>query len=201
MLKKVAILATFETFSLQERRELLSKLVEKSDVILNDHVEENILTYNVEYNLDEKFNKFLFASFTSKIIFFKEDICKCYRLFQIIKEKCNYVLWRRDNDDCIRDTFCLCYRKNSNKWEVKVKEEKDPSYPIGKDLYETSKENFFKILLEYCNNGCFICLMNDDVPNNPDYVILYESLYDLTIREEIYNRFINEWNLPKYSEI
>jgi hypothetical protein len=43
--------------------------------------------------------------------------------------------------------------------------------------------------------------MNDDVPNNPDYVILYESLYDLTIREEIYNRFINEWNLPKYSEV
>ena len=146
MLKQQAILATFETLSLKERRKLLSMLAEKSDLIINEReCEESPFKYDVTYqDIDETFVKFLFSAY-SRVFFFKEDIYKCYRLFHNIKEKCNFVLWRRNHD--IKDTFCLAYQQNST-WKVQIAEEKDPSYPVRRRFLE-NKEEFFTHMLEY----------------------------------------------------
>ena len=193
MLKQQAILATFETLSLDERRKLLSMLAEKSDLIINGReCEESPFIYDVTYqDIDETFVKFLFSAY-SRVFFFKEDIYKCYRLFHIIKEKCNFVLWRRNHD--IKDTFCLAYQPNST-WKVQIAEEDDSSYPIKPCSFLENKEEFFTHMLEYCNNGCYVCLMSGGIFN------LYESLYDLTIYEDVYERYVKDWNLPKYSEL
>jgi hypothetical protein len=195
MLKKVAILATFETFSLQERRELLSKLVEKSDVIINDaKCHESLFIYE---NIDKKFVEFLFSSFRSKIFFFKEDIYKCYRLFQIIKEKCNFVSWERGYDGCTINTCSLAYYPNST-WKTEVAErgEWNDSYrPLRRGDFFENKEEFFNKMMEYCNNGCYVCLISGGVLD------LYENIYDLAIYQDIYDKYIKDWNLPPYSQI
>ena len=199
MLKQQAILATFETLSLKERRELLSKLTEKSDIIINDvKCRESSFIYDVTYeDIDKKFVEFLFSSFTSRIFFFKEDIYKCYRLFKIIKEKCNFVLWERGYDGCTINTFSLAYHPNSAwKSEISERGEWNDSYlPVRRGAFLENKEEFFTQMMKYCNNGCYVCLMSGGIFN------LYESLYDLTIHEDVYNTYVKDWQLPKYSEL
>ena len=194
MLKQQAILATFETLPLDEKRKLLSKIAEKSDMIINDREceESHPFMYQITYeDIDEKFVEFLFSAY-SRVFFYKEDIYKCYRLFQRIKAKCNYVLWRRNED--IRDTFSLAYKPDSN-WEVHIVEELYSSCPIRRGSFLENKEEFFTHMLEYCNNGCYVCLMSGGVFD------LYESLYDLTIYEDVYLKYIKDWDLLPYSEL
>jgi hypothetical protein len=165
----------------------------RSDLIVNynNFEDENVFRHNNKESIPGVPNDFLELLFRSEIktFYFKEDIQKCFRLFQIVKDKCNYVQWTRVD---WKDGFCLGYRRNTD-WKVKIVEEKNPVYPIVERFQE--KKQIFDAMIEICSDGCYICLMEND------QFILYENLYDISTNEDIYNRYINEWNLPEYSNL
>ena len=188
MLKEKAILATFETLSLDERRKLLGKLAEKSNLVVNHWIceDENIFRDEEIRDIPQYFLQFLFNSFEKKKFYFKEHIQKAFRLFLLIKEKCNYASLKRSEDT--GNTFCLAYKPGVQTWELKLI---DYPYPICL----TNKEEFFNELLQSFYRNCYVCLLYKGEFN------YYQSFYDLATDKDEYNLYRKKWKLPKFSEL
>ena len=194
MLKHEAILATFETLSLDERRKLVAKMAEKSNLIVNHWVteEENIFREQVR-DVPEYFLHFLFNSFEKKIFYFKEYIQKVFRLFLLVKEKCNYASWKRSKHS--DNTFCLAYKPGVQTWELKIIEENNPYHPISPGNCLTDKQEFFDVLLKSISESCYVCLL---YKNEFNY---YQSFYDLATDKDEYKIYRKKWKLPKYLDL
>ena len=194
MLKHEAILATFETLSLDERRKLVAKMAEKSNLVVNHWVteEENIFREQVR-DVPEYFLHFLFNPFEKKIFYFKEHIQKAFRLFLLVKEKCNYASWKRSKH--CDNTFCLAYKPGIQTWELKIIEENNPYHPIFPGNCLTDKQEFFDILLKSISEACYVCLL---YKNEFNY---YQSFYDLATDKDEYRIYRKKWKLPKYLDL
>ena len=193
MLKHEAILATFETLSLDERRKLITKLAAKSNLVVNYWVteEENIFREQVR-DVPDYFLNFLFSSTSErrKIFYFKEYIQKAFRLFLLVKEKCNYASWKRSKHS--DNTFCLAYKPGVQTWELKIIEENNPIFP-GNCV--TDKQEFFDELLKSISASCYVCLL---YKNEFNY---YQSFYDLATDKDEYRIYRKKWKLPKYLDL
>lgn len=196
MLKHEAILATFETLSLDERRKLLARMAEKSNLVVNYWVteEENIFREQVR-DVPEYFLNFIFSSTSErqKIFYFKEYIQKAFRLFLLIKEKCNYASWKRSKH--CDNTFCLAYKPGVQTWELKIIEENNPYRPIFPGNCLTDKEEFFDVLLKSISEACYVCLL---YKNEFNY---YQTFYDLATDKDEYRIYRKKWKLPKYLDL
>ena len=194
MLKQQAILATFETLPLDERRKLLGKLAEKSNLVVNHWIceDENIFRDEEICDIPQYFLQFLFnwTDEKKKTFYFKEHIQKAFRLFLLIKEKCNYASLKRSEDrgNTFNNTFCLAYKPGVQTWELKLI---DYPYPICL----TNKEEFFDTLLQSFYRNCYVCLLYKGEFN------YYQSFYDLATDKDEYHLYRKKWKLPKFSEL
>ena len=167
MLKQKAILATFNTLSLEEKRKMLNELVDSAGILIRDYRSTEL---GGEISIADTLEDFLklspeeqFAYFVSRVdnyyIFKKEDIEKHYKLYQIVKEKCNIGIWRHTfrGDECYRDTkdeFYLGFDPKRTDWEgfhVNM------GYDDDNTFTPMEKEDFFNNML-YEASKCNICI-------------------------------------------
>ena len=114
MLKQKAILATFNTLSLEEKRKLLNELLDSADIVVRDY-RDTELGGQIEYpdsiedflkaDVEEQFIYFI-SSVDNYFIFKKEEIDAFYQLYKSVKEKCNIGIWKHTvrGDESYRET-------------------------------------------------------------------------------------------------
>ena len=167
MLKQKAILATFNTLSLEEKRKMLNELVNSAGILIRDYrstelggkipIADTIGDF-LELNIQEQFVDFI-ARVDRYYIFKKEDIETHYKLYQIVKEKCNIGIWKHtfrmgESYRKLKNEFELGFDPRRTKWEgFHV----DIGYDDDNTFTPMEKEDFFNNML-YEATKCNICI-------------------------------------------
>ena len=203
MLKQKAILATFNTLNIDEKRKLLNELLDSAGILIRDY-RDTELGGKLEYaDSIEDFLKLSiekqFVDFIRRIddyyIFKKEDIQTHYKLYQIVKEKCNIGIWKYifRGDECSRELeneFYLGFDPNRTEWQgfhVRIGYDDDNIFtPI-------QKEEFFNNML-YEATKCNICIPRSKTKYQGS---MLEKTYSMSLcnfydEEEDFTRW---WNL------
>ena len=200
MLKQKAILATFNTLSLNEKRDLLNEILDSAGILVRDYRDSELggkveFTDTIEDFLQLGVEK-QFIDFISRVdnyfIFKKEEIERFFQLYQSVKERCNVGIWKHTfrGDECYRETkneFYLGYEPKRTEWKgfhVNMGYDDDNTFtPMG-------KEEFFNHML-YEATSCQICIPQD--PTKSQGVML-EKTYSSSLRYLEDEDFKEWWN-------
>ena len=200
MLKQKAILATFNTLSLDEKRELLNEILDSAGILVRDY-RDSELGGKVEYpdtmgdffklSREKQFISFMYRV-ENYFIFKKEYIETIYKLYQRIKEKSNIGIWKHTfrGDECYRelkDEFYLGYDPKRTEWKgfhVNMGYDDDNIFtPMG-------KEEFFNHML-YEATSCQICIPQDSTKSQG---VMLEKTYSSSLRYLEDEDFKEWWN-------
>ena len=203
MLKQKAILATFNTLSLEEKRKLLNELLDSAGILVRDY-RDTELGGKIEYaDSIEDFLKLSiekqFVDFIRRIddyyIFKKEDIQTHYKLYQIVKEKCNIGIWKYifRGDECSRELeneFYLGYDPKRTEWQgfhVRI------GYDDDNTFTPMQKEDFFNNML-YEATKCNICIPQSETKPQDS---MLEKTYSMSLCNfyEEEEEFTGWWNI------
>ena len=199
MLKQKAILATFDTLGLEEKRELLNKILDSAGILVRDYRSTEL---GGKIPISDTIEDFLklsreeqFVDFISRIddyfIYKKEDIQAFYKLYQQIKDKCNICIWKYTfrGDECYRETkneFYLGFDPKRTEWEgVHI----DVGYDGDDTFTSIEKEEFFNNML-YDATRCYICIPQSETTYQGS---MLEKTYSTSLSDFHEDEDFKEW--------
>jgi hypothetical protein len=197
MLKSEAILATFDTLDLEERRKLLKELISRSDLYLNTYDKEDM---NGNYENDEKdenlsdeekFIQFVYRINTSKIFIKKEDVKSCFILFEHFKEKCNFGYYKKyeNEEGKLMYDFYIAYDSERTVWS-------GSKMSIYKSEQTLDKEDFFQRLINYADK-LWVCSENKNINVKRIFYRFNYRLFHIFEDKDILNEYVKGWEIAE----